>query len=329
MLENYQLLFEQAGVGLLELTFDGVILLSNPCAAAFFGYSPGQLTGMNVLNLTHPEDILKTQQALGQVIHGEVEVAVVEKRYLRVDGSIVWSRSRVSLLRDISGEARSCVAVIADITELEETQFHLRQANDQLRETLAGSLLSLGLALEARDLETSGHTQRVVALSVRLAQAMGLAPEEIDDLKQGAYLHDIRKLTIPDAILTKPGPLDAGEWSLMKTHTTAGYSIASQMPTLARSALLVIRHHHERWDGTGYPDRLAGQDISRLARIFAVCDVYDALTSERPYKRAWTHEQAVAELTGQAAKHFDPQMVATFVELMKTTVKTPSVSGTE
>ncbi|WP_019012213.1 HD domain-containing phosphohydrolase [Deinococcus aquatilis] len=318
MPQNYQLLFEQAGVGLLEFTFDGTIVLSNPCAAAFFGYPSDQLLGMNIRDLTHPEDLLKTQQALGQVLRVEVEVAVVEKRYLRVDGSIVWSRSRVSLLRDVSGEAHSCVAVIADITELKETQFDLRQANDHLRETLAGSLLSLGLALEARDLETSGHTQRVVALSVRLAQALRLQPEEIDELKQGAYLHDIGKLTIPDAILTKPGPLDAEEWSLMKMHTTAGHEIASQMPTLAQSALLVIRHHHERWDGTGYPDRLVGEDISRLARIFAVCDVYDALTSERPYKRAWTHEQAVAELLSQAARHFDPKVVATFVELMRT-----------
>ncbi|UQN09350.1 HD domain-containing phosphohydrolase [Deinococcus sp. QL22] len=315
MPRNYQLLFEHAGVGIIELMFDGTILVSNPSAALLFGYSTEQLTSMNVLDITHPDDIHKTTQALEQVINGEVAVAVVEKRYFRADGSIVWSRSRVSLLRDDCGQAHSCVAVIADITELKEIQFSLRQANDHLHETLAASLLSLGLVLEARDLETSGHTQRVVALSAQLAQAFGLPVGEVEELKQGAYLHDIGKLTIPDAVLTKPASLDDDEWILMKKHAPAGHALASMMPTLSRQALLVIRHHHERWDGSGYPDGLAGEEIPLLARIFTVCDVYDALRSERPYKRAWTHEQAVAELLAEREKKFDPKVVATFIEL--------------
>jgi putative nucleotidyltransferase with HDIG domain len=217
------------------------------------------------------------------------------------------------------------VAVIADITELKQIQLNLRQANDQLRATLAGSLLGMGLALEARDLETSGHTRRVATLSVHMAQGLSLQPEKIEELQHGAYLHDIGKLTIPDAVLTKPGSLDAEEWRLMKTHATAGYEIASQMPTLARSALLVIRHHHERWDGSGYPDGLAGEGIPLLARIFAVCDVYDALTNKRPYKPAWTHEQAVAELVTQAGHQFDPRLVATFVNLVPASARTSPV----
>lgn len=312
---GYRHLFEQAAVGLLELTFEGTILQINASGASLLGYAPEALLGRNVLSLTHPDDINTTRAAFARVVRGETGVAVVEKRYLHMDGHVVWSRSRLSLLRNAQGEARSCVAVVADITELKEIQFRLREANTDLQATLEGGLLGLGLALEARDLETSGHTQRVAALSVRLAGHLGLSPAQTRELRHGAYLHDIGKLTIPDAILTKPGPLGAGEWAQMRTHADAGHAMALRMPALAPGALLVIRHHHERWDGTGYPDRLAGEAIPLLARIFAVCDVYDALISERPYKSAWTPEQALTELLAQRGRQFDAAVVDAFAEL--------------
>ena len=186
---------------------------------------------------------------------------------------------------------------------------------DEVRTTLEGGLLSLGVALEARDLETAGHTQRVVQLAMDLGRALGLGNAQLQDLKQGAYLHDIGKLAVPDAILLKPGRLTPEEFDVMRTHAARGYDIASRIPTFPGGALDVIRHHHERWDGTGYPDYLAGSDIPLLARIFAVADVYDALTSERPYKRAWTHEEATAEIRDQAGRHFDPAVVQAFVQL--------------
>ena len=150
---------------------------------------------------------------------------------------------------------------------------------------------------------------------MQLGQALGLPAQELTELKHGASLHDLGKLTIPDTVLLKPGRLDADEWAIMQTHAHNGYEIAARIPTLSRPALEVIRHHHERWDGTGYPDRLAGSDIPLLARIFAVCDVYDALTHERPYKHAWTHEEALNEVQAQAGRQFDPQIVAAFLTL--------------
>lgn len=310
---DYQLLFGQVVVGLLEITFDGKVVLINPSGAALLGYTPEELIGRDILSLTHPEDIEKTKQAFATVVGGHAPVAMLDKRYLHSGGSVVWSRSRLSLFRNARGEAHSCVAVVSDITELKTTQVRLREANVRLQTTLEGSLLALGLALETRDLETSGHTQRVVDLSVQLAQALGLGPAQIAELRHGAYLHDIGKLTIPDAVLLKPGPLDPGERALMQTHASAGHEMALRMPALAPGALLVIRHHHERWDGTGYPDRLAGEAIPLLARIFAVCDVYDALTSRRPYKPAWTSQQALAELSAQRGKQFNPAVVDAFV----------------
>lgn len=185
----------------------------------------------------------------------------------------------------------------------------------ELRQTLEGSLLTLGVMLEARDLETSGHTERVVALSKALGSALGLSEDELTELRYGAYLHDIGKLAVADAILLKPGKLEPDEWELMKGHSARGFELAQRIPSLSQGALEVIRHHHERWDGAGYPDGLSGEAIPPLARIFAVCDVYDALTSDRPYKRAWNPQAALAEICAQAGRQFDPGVARTFARL--------------
>ena len=193
----------------------------------------------------------------------------------------------------------------------------LERAVQDTRATLEGGLLGLGAALEARDLETGGHTRRVVDHATRLGEALGLPDEVLNDLRQGAYLHDIGKLVIPDAILLKPGKLTLEEWEVMKTHSCKGYDIARSIPTLTRGALDVIRSHHERWDGTGYPDALMREAIPLPARIFAVCDVYDALTSDRPYKKAWPVAEAKTEITRQARTQFDPEVVQAFLQLVE------------
>jgi response regulator RpfG family c-di-GMP phosphodiesterase len=182
--------------------------------------------------------------------------------------------------------------------------------------TLEGSFLALGLALEMRDLETAGHTERVVQYATALGEAFGLNALQLEALRQGAYLHDLGKLGVPDAILLKPGKLDPDEWRIMKTHVERGFHLAAQIPGLGQGALNVIRYHHERWDGTGYPSGLAGADIPLEARFFAVCDVYDALVSERPYKRAWTHQEALAQLRMDSGRHFDPTVVDVFLEAL-------------
>ena len=185
-----------------------------------------------------------------------------------------------------------------------------------VQRSLEGGFFALGVALEARDFETSGHTERVVKLAEAMGQKFGLDRSAFEALKHGAFLHDIGKLSVPDKILLKPGKLDATEWAMMKTHAQKGFEIASRIPTLNRGALEVVRSHHERWDGTGYPDNLAGTRIPLLARIFAICDVYDALVSERNYKHAWTQEQALSEIGFQSGKHFDPAVVQAFMEVI-------------
>ncbi len=178
---------------------------------------------------------------------------------------------------------------------------------------------ALGLALEHRDRETKGHTDRVTTLSAQLGVAVGMTTTELDALRWGAYLHDIGKIGIPDAVLLKPDRLDAAEWELMKTHSSVDHRFAAalEFPPAAET-LAVIRSHHERWAGTGYPDGLAGNAIPLGARIFTVADDYDALTNARPYKRAWCHAEAVAEIRSQSGARFDPRVVVAFLSLMET-----------
>jgi len=162
--------------------------------------------------------------------------------------------------------------------------------------------------LNEREPDLHDHLSGVATLANALGEALGLATEELDDLYLAAQLHDIGKLAIPDAVLHKPGPLDDGEWAFIRQHTIVGQRILDASPTLRRIGLLV-RGTHERWDGTGYPDGLRGEDIPLAARIIAVCDAFDAITSKRPYASARTTEVALAELHRCAREQFDPRIV--------------------
>jgi len=192
---------------------------------------------------------------------------------------------------------------------LQKTQRELEAAYDL-------TLWGWAKAVELRDQETAGHTERVTALTLRLARALGVPEEDLEHIRRGAILHDVGKLAIPDRILLKPGPLTEEEWAVMKRHPVYAYEWLSGIPFL-RKALDIPYAHHERWDGSGYPRGLKGEAIPLSARIFAVVDVYDALTSDRPYRKAWPKEKALAYLQEQAGRQFDPQVVATFLRLVE------------
>lgn len=178
-------------------------------------------------------------------------------------------------------------------------------------------LFALARSVESRDCYTGLHCERLAAYSVALGQAMGLARQDQLALFRGGYLHDIGKVGIPDSILFKQGELSPEEWVTMREHTTRGEAICRPMKTLA-PVLPIIRSHHEKWDGTGYPDGLAGEDIPLLARTLQVADIYDALTTERPYKPAFTHEQAVATMFEEAQRGWrDPELVALFADITR------------
>ncbi|WP_308425339.1 MULTISPECIES: HD-GYP domain-containing protein [Deinococcus] len=208
---------------------------------------------------------------------------------------------------------KSVVASFARLLGAQLGQWHairdLRDANDL-------TLRSLGAALEHRDDDTGGHTTRVVTMSVRLARRLGWDEDQVKALRWGAYLHDLGKLAIPDSVLHKQGALDPGERRVIQTHTTIGYDMLQDLHFLPAETLDLVRYHHERWDGTGYPSGLRGQNIPDTARLFTIVDVFDALTNARPYKPAWTRDRAVSEIRMQAGRQFDPQYVEAFLRMM-------------
>ena len=225
----------------------------------------------------------------------------------------------ISALTDHDDEARGLDAGAVDyITKpvsaavvRARVRIHLSLVRlDELRETRLQIVQRLGRAAEYKDNETGMHVIRMSHFAHRLALAAGCSPAWAEDLLNAAPMHDVGKIGIPDAILRKPGKLDAPEWEVMRRHPAMGAEIIGQHPGgLLQMAHAIALQHHEKWDGSGYPHGLAGEAISLEARLVAIADVFDALTAERPYKKAWPVADAVAHIQAQAGQHFDPALV--------------------
>jgi HD-GYP domain-containing protein (c-di-GMP phosphodiesterase class II) len=190
----------------------------------------------------------------------------------------------------------------------------LRQLNDQLAGSYEATLQALTRALDTRDEETEEHSQRVKRYTKLMGECLHIGKDELEDIVRGALLHDIGKIGVPDAILLKTGRLTEEERAQIRKHPEIGYSMIAHIPFLARAAQVVL-HHHEAYDGSGYPSGLAGANIPIGARIFAVADAYDAMTSDRPYRKAMSHLQACEELQRCRGKQFDPFIVDTFLAI--------------
>ncbi len=193
---------------------------------------------------------------------------------------------------------------------------NLDRTNTELLMAYDATIQGWSQALELRDRETQGHSQRVLDLTLRMAHAMGLSGKEIQNIRRGVLLHDIGKMGIPDSILHKKGALTEEEWEIMRQHPQYAYNMLAPIAYL-REALDIPYCHHEKWDGSGYPRGLKGEAIPLSARLFTVADVYDALTSHRPYRPACTREQALEYIRAQAGKHFDPRVVEVFLKIIE------------
>lgn len=194
----------------------------------------------------------------------------------------------------------------------------LQDALQQIERSYEDTLQALGAAIDLRDNETAGHSQRVCHYSLQIARAMDWPEKELRSLARGAYLHDIGKLGIPDGILLKPGPLTADERRLMQRHAQIGFDIVKDIPFLADAAEMVLTHH-ERFDGGGYPRGLKGTEILPSARVFAIADTLDAITSDRPYRRASSFESARETIRRLSGSQFDPQIVTVFLGIPEET----------
>ena len=201
---------------------------------------------------------------------------------------------------------------------LARVRAHLRvKAYVEELENIEDVLVFLAQVAEAKDHYTETHLKRVSSYSLAIGKALRLGEETLDQLRKGALLHDIGKVGVPDRVLQKPGRLTPEEYEEMKKHTIIGYEMCKPLRSLQGGALLVIRHHHERWDGKGYPDGLKGEEIPLLARIVSVVDAYDAMTTDRVYRKALPREAAFEEIRRNAGSQFDPKIAGLFLEIVE------------
>lgn len=223
-----------------------------------------------------------------------------------VMASLARALEKKRLDRELDGYRRHLEVVVGQRTE---------QLNSALRQVERGyedTLEALGAAIDLRDSQTSGHSKRVAAYSTKIAKELGATEQELKTIARGAWLHDIGKLATPDAILLKPGALTEEEWRIMRQHAEIGYDLVKRIPFLADAAEIILTHH-ERWDGSGYPQGLKATDIPFGARIFAVADTLDAMTSDRPYRSKLSFEEAQEEIRRGSGRRYDSQVVNAFL----------------
>lgn len=266
----------------------------------------------NIVRYANPSasELLERPQLVGQpvafeVVPGWSEVAFTpvghKPRILALHGkSMTWDGQLATLitLHDVSQSVQT-------LTRSEHQRTELEAAYDK-------TLALWAQVMDRRDGEAHGHSQRVADWTVELAKVLKVPEELYKPIWRGALLHDIGKVGVPDEILNKPGQLTAEEWDVVRTHPALAFELLQGVPFL-RPALDIPYCHHEKWDGSGYPRGLKGEEIPVSARIFAVVDVWDALRSDRPFRQAWSVEKARDYIMGQAGQHFDPRVVAAFV----------------
>lgn len=227
-------------------------------------------------------------------------------------GAVVASLERAlhkrQLEKKIENYRQHLEEMVAERTE------QLHRALQQIERSYEDTLQALGAAIDLRDHETGGHTQRVCLYSLEIARQMGWSDKQLETLARGAYLHDIGKLGIPDGILLKPGPLTAHEWTIMQQHVQIGFDSVKDIPFLADAAEIILMHH-EQYGGEGYPRGLKGEEIILGARIFAVADTLDAITSDRPYRLASSFQSALETIRRLSGSQFDPQAVEAFLRI--------------
>ena len=308
-------------LGTADLT--GTFTRVNPAWERTLGHSAETICSRPLIDFVHPEDREATAAELAELADGSRESVSLRNRCRMADGKYRWLEWKASanlplgeihaIARDITVQHKAELQLANNARLLEaKVVERTRDLDDARSETLR----LLAVAAEYRDDDTYQHTERVGAIAAELAARLGMGAEQVERLREAAPLHDAGKIAIADHILLKPGRLSAAERRVMQTHAALGAQLLARgsSPVLQMAAA-VAATHHEWWDGTGYPNGLAGERIPLAGRIVAVADVYDALTHDRPYKAAWPVAQAVAKIRRSAGSQFDPGVVAAFLAM--------------
>ncbi len=304
--ETFQYALENTIDSVVITDINSVIQYVNPAFTAITGFTKEEAVGGKPGILRSPYTTERTYKAMWEVIlsggwwRGEII-------NLKKTGEIWHSFLSISQVRDASGTPLAYVGIARDITEM-------KRMENKLREMSLEAIFMLSTAAEAKDEVTGSHIQRVRHFSEAIAAQMGLSPTEATEIGYSSMMHDVGKIQIPDAILGKPAQLSDEEWQVMRRHPSFGRSILGEK-SFYQTARDIAGCHHERWDGTGYPWGKKGEEIPLAARIVTVADVFDALTTVRPYKPAWDADKAVKEIVAGRDKAFDPAVVDAFLAL--------------
>lgn len=293
---------------------NGMIEWANPAFSILTGYPIQEAVGHN------PRSLIKSglhdkkfyQKMWSEILTGNVWNGEVINR--RKDCTLYNEEMTITPMLDAEGKTIHFIAVKQDISERKKADEALKKSSHDLEMAYDATLQGWSNALELREHETAGHSQRVVQMTLELSRKLGVKEEALIHIQRGALLHDIGKMGIPDSVLLKPEPLSDEEWDIMKKHPVYAYQLLSKIPYL-EPALDIPYCHHEKWDGSGYPRGLKGENIPLAARIFSIVDVWDALSYDRPYRAAWTQKEIIHHLKDQSGKQFDPQVVEAFGNL--------------
>lgn len=312
--ERLELAVRSADVGLWDWQVGTDQVVYSPEWKSLLGYSDDEIsdTISEWEARLHPEDRAKATEVVGRALEEHRSTYRNEFRMRHKDGSYRWILAQGSLFEDESGQPARMIGSHIDITERKQAEEDLRRYATELEAAYDATIDGWSRALDLRDHETEGHSERVTELTLRLARSGGMSEEQLVDVRRGALLHDIGKMGVPDSILLKGGELTDEEWLIMRQHPALAYKLLSPIDYLA-SAVDIPYCHHEWWDGSGYPRGLRGDEIPLAARLFAVVDVWDALRSDRPYRVAWPEAEALEYVASLAGTHLDPALVELFV----------------
>ncbi|HRQ24520.1 MAG TPA: PAS domain S-box protein [Anaerolineales bacterium] len=318
---QFRLLAENASDMIPRLSPDGRMLYVSPACKTILGYDPEELTGRVSYDLIHREDAADVRNLLKT--ESVDATYTVTYRAIHKNGHYVWLESTARAILDRgTGAIIEVQTASRDISERKRAEKALQVAHENLQEAYEKTIEGWVRALDLRDRETEGHTQRVTELTLKVARTLGFNEDELAHIRRGALLHDMGKMAIPDEILQKPGPLNEAEWEKMRHHPIYAYEMLSHIAYL-HPALEIPFHHHERWDGSGYPRGLRGEEIPLAARLFAIIDVWDALSSDRPYRKKLPRGEVVQYIKEKSGILFDPKLVDIFFAVIQETPAHP------
>jgi PAS domain S-box-containing protein len=325
--KKYRNILESIEEGYAEVDLKGNFTFFNDSVSRILGYSREELMDKNNREFTTPESAKKLYKEFNKVYKTGKTSGAIENEVITKNGSLKHTEVVVSLMRDKDGMPTGFSGISRDVTERLKAEKKRRELENKLHYARAATILGLAKLSEYRDKGTGAHLERIREYAKIIAREMAglsaykdyITKKYIEDIYQSSILHDIGKVGIQDSVLLKPGKLNSEEFDIIKRHTILGGDALAEIESQieGRSFLIlgkeIAYYHHEKWDGTGYPDGRKGEDIPLSARMVAIADVYDALTTKRFYKEAFTHEKSREIIVDLKGSHFDPDVVDAFL----------------